>query len=300
MTISGEVPTQLVVAARTGFLAAMPESPVNASSPFVQVLTMGAKTVDLVDIGSAPMPTENKGRTQVKDFIEKKLLVKPKDWDITVSLSHNAMKDDQTGTLESKVKAAGENFPKHFDNLAFDALKNGNATTAYGACYDGLSFFNDAHIDAGAEYTTGQDNNYALAFSLANFKTARAAGRAFLDDRGEPLDIVHNTIVAHPDYEYDIEQLIRNQENASTTDRAINPYAGKMSAIYSAKITSGQWFLLNTSQTAKPLILVMREQPNLQSAWFDPNGPDGGMYYFKFFGRYNIFYGDWRLGVKGN
>jgi len=300
MTISGEVPTHLVVAARTGFLASLPESPVNASSPFVRVFPMGAKTVDLVDIGAAPMPTENKGRTQVKDFVEKKLLVKPKDWDITVSLSHNAMQDDQTGTLETKVKSAGENFPKHMDNLAFDALKNGNATTAYGACYDGLSFFNDAHIDAGGEYQTGQDNNLALAFSLANFKTARAAGRAVLDDRGEPLDIVHNTIIAHPDYEYDIEQLIRNQENYATGDRAFNPYAGKMSAIYSAKITSGQWFLLNTSQTAKPLILAMREAPNLQSAWFDPNGPDGGMYYFKFYARYNIFYGDWRLGVKGN
>lgn len=300
MTISGEVPSHLLVAAKTGFLAALPESPVNASSPFVRVLPMGAKSIDLVDIGSAPMPTENKGRTQVKDFIEKKLVVKPKDWDITVALSYNATMDDQTGELDSKVRAAGENFPKHMDNIAFDALKNGTAVTSYGAGYDGLSFFNDSHVDAGAEYTTVQDNNYALAFSLANFKTVRAAGRSFLDDRGEPLDIVHNTIVAHPDYEYDIEQLIRNVENAGTADRAMNPYAGKMSALYSAKITSGQYFLLNTSQIAKPLILAMRETPNLQSAWFDPNGPDGGMYYFKFYGRYNIFYGDWRLAIKGN
>lgn len=300
MTISGEVPAHLLVAAKTGFLAALPENPINASAPFVRVLPMGAKSIDLVDIGSAPMPTENKGRTQVKDFIEKKLTVTPKPWDITVSLSYNATMDDQTGELDSKVRAAGENFPKHMDNIAFDALKNGDTTTAYGACYDKLSFFNDAHVDDGAEYTTSQDNKLALPFSLANFKTVRAAGRAFLDDRGEPLDIVHNTIVAHPDYEYDIEQLIRNVENAGTADRAMNPYAGKMNAIYSAKITSGQYFLLNTSQVAKPLILAMRETPNLQSAWFDPNGPDGGMYYFKFYARYNIFYGDWRLAIKGN
>lgn len=300
MIISGNVPEHLVVAAQTGFLASLPEVPVNASKPFVRVLPMGAKSVDLVDLGAAPMPTENKGRTQVKSFIEKKLIVTPKNWDITVGLSYNASKDDQTGELETKVKGAGENFPKHMDNIAFDALKNGNATTSYGACYDGLPFFDDNHVDSGAEYTTVQDNKLALAFSLPNFKTVRAAGRAFVDDQGQPLDIVHNTIVAHPDYEYDIEQLIRNQENYSTADRAMNPYAGKMSAIYSAQITSGQWFLLNTSQTAKPLILAMREAPNLQSAWFDPNGPDGGMYYFKFYARYNIFYGDWRLAIKGN
>lgn len=300
MTISGEVPNHLLVAAQTGFLASLPEVPVNASSPFVRVLQMGAKSIDLVDLGSAPMPTESTGRTQVKQFIEKKMTVQPKDWDITVSLSYNATKDDQTGELETKVRAAGENFPRHMDNIAFDALKNGTATTAYGACYDGLAFFSASHVDKGAEYTSVQSNSKALAFSLPNFKTVRAAGRAFLDDQGQPLDIVHNTIVAHPDYEYDIEQLIRNQENYSTADRAINPYSGKMSAIYSAQITTGQYFLLNTSQSAKPLILAMRETPNLQSAWFDPNGSDGGMYYFKFYARYNIFFGDWRLAIKGN
>ena len=52
-------------------------------------------------------------------------------------------------------------------------------------------------------------------------------------------------------------------------------------------------------QPEKPLIMALREQPNLQSSWFVPNGPDGGLYYFKFFARYNVFYGDWRLAVRG-
>ena len=297
--ISGNVPTHLLVAARTGFIAAVEQVQLPWQR-FTRVLDMNAKSIDLVDLGAAPMPTENKGRTQARDFIEKKLVVTPKDWDITVSLSHNAMQDDQTGTLESKVRAAGENFQRHLNNIAFDAINVGNATTTYGACYDGLSFFNDAHVDAGAEYTTTQDNNYALAFSFDNFKTVRAAGRAFLDDQGEPLDLVHNLIVAHPDYEYEIENLIGNPERYDQTDRARNVYQGKMQAVYSTKITTGRWFLLNADQPVKPLIMAMREQPNLQSAWFDPNGPDGGLYYFKFFARYNVFYGDWRLGIKGN
>lgn len=298
--ISGNVPSHLLVAAKTGFLASIPEVPMRAASEFVRVLPMGAKSVDLVDLGAAPMPVENKGRTTVQDFIEKKLTVTPKNWDITVGLSYNATQDDQTGSLETKVRGAGENFVRHIDNMAFDALKNGTATTSYGAGYDGLAFFSASHVDAGAAYQTVQSNSKSLAFSLANFKTVRAAGRAFVDDQGQPLDIVHNLIVAHPDYEYDIEQLIRNQETSGTANRDINPYAGKMRAIYSAQITSGQWFLLNASQTAKPLILAMREQPALQDAWFDPNGPDGGMYYFKFYARYNVFYGDWRLAIKGN
>ena len=298
MTISGNVPGHLETAARVGFLAAIEQTQLPYER-FTRQLDMGAKSIDLVDLGAAPMPTNNKGRTQVRDFIEKKLIVTPKDWDITVSLSHNAMMDDQTGTLEPKVRSAGENFKRHMNNIAFDALNVGDATTGYGACYDGLSFFNDAHVDAGAEYTTGQDNNYALAFSFDNFKTVRAAGRSFLDDQGEPLDLVHNLIVAHPDFEYEIENLIGNPERYDQTDRARNVYQGKMSAVYSTKITSGNWMLLNADQPVKPLIMAMRELPNLQSAWFDPNGPDGGLYYFKFYARYNIFYGDWRLAVRG-
>jgi len=58
--------------------------------------------------------------------------------------------------------------------------------------------------------------------------------------------------------------------------------------------------LAATGETAKPILVSMREQPNLQSAWFDPMGGDGGMYYFKFYGRYNVHYGDWRLAALGN
>lgn len=235
------------------------------------------------------MPTRNKGRAQVQDFIEKYLRVEPLDWDITVGLSHNAMKDDKTGSLESKVRSSGDNFRRDMSNKCFDALNVGDATTSYGACYDGLSFFNDSHIDKGADYQTAQDNLYALDLTLTNFKTVRAAGRSFLDDRGEPVDLMHNLIVCHPDEEFEAAQITGNFQDSTTADRAVNPYAGKVSYITSAKLTSGSWSLVDTTRPAKPVYLAVREEPNLQSAWFDPNGPDGGMYYFKFYARYNVF-----------
>jgi hypothetical protein len=47
-------------------------------------------------------------------------------------------------------------------------------------------------------------------------------------------------------------------------------------------------------------LVVIREAPNLQSAWFDPEAADGGRYYFKFYARYNHYYGDWRTAMMGN
>ena len=179
--ISGNVPQHLVVAARTGFLETVNNGD-PAYAPIATVLNMGAKSVDLVDLGAAPMPTKNRGRMQVRDFIERKLTVTPADWDITVGISYNAVRDDQTGNLNNKVRGAGSNFNRHIAQKAFQALNDGDATTNYGAAYDGLSFYNDAHVDKGAEYSTGQDNKYALPLSIDNFETVKVAASLFRDD----------------------------------------------------------------------------------------------------------------------
>ena len=147
--ISGNVPQHLVVAARSGFLETVTR-PDPAYAPIASVLNMNAKSIDLVDLGNAPMPTRNRGRTQMRDYIERKLTVTPLDWDITVPISYNAVRDDQTGTLDTKVRGAGSNFNRHIAQKAYQALNDGDATTNYGAGYDGLSFFNDSHVDKGA------------------------------------------------------------------------------------------------------------------------------------------------------
>ena len=83
---------------------------------------MTAASVDLVDLGAAPMPTNSKNGITVQDMVERTLTVKPTDWDITVWISHNAVKDDQTSSLERKVRNAGQNFQKHINKRVFEVL----------------------------------------------------------------------------------------------------------------------------------------------------------------------------------
>jgi len=297
--ISGNVPQHLLVAARTGFLTtAMPEVP--AYAPIASVLNMDAKSIDLVDIGASPMPTSNKGRPQVQDYIEKTMTVTPKDWDITVYISHNAVKDDKTGELERKVRSAGENFQLHISNLAFQALNDGDATTNFGAGYDGLSFFNDSHVDKGAAYSTTQDNKYALTLSLDNFETVRVAGRKFRQDQGEFVGYNHKLLIVPPELERTAANICVNKDAFDTANREMNPYAGQMNYLVHPKLDSTAWVLVDDSVSIKPILIAMREQPNLQSAWFDPEAADGGRYYFKFYARYNHYYGDWRVALMGN
>jgi phage major head subunit gpT-like protein len=298
MPISGMVPTHLVVAAKSGFLAAVP----NIKLPWQQIanqMPIGTKSQELVDLGAAPMPKKVVGRTQLQDYVERKLTVTPDSWELTVGLSYNAEQDDQTGSLLTKVKGAAENFQKHVNNLVFDALDKGDLAT-YGYCYDGLVFYSASHKDKGAQYQTNQSNLGALGLTFDNFKTTRIAASKLLDDQGEPVNFNHNLLVVPPDYEYEAAQITQNPARFATADRTVNPYSGKVDFVLSPKINSTAWFLVAGGESAKPIIVAMRENPTLQSAWFDPEGPDGGFYYFKYYARYVVVYGDWRLAFMGN
>jgi phage major head subunit gpT-like protein len=296
MPISGNVPQHLVVGARTGFLTGLKA----LDLPYKRiagVVDSTARTLDLTDMGAIPMPTE--GTPVVQDMAERALSVKARDWSTVVKVSYNVLRYDQTGQIDSKARGAGERFQTHINGLVFKALDAGDGTT-YGACYDGLSFFNDSHVDKAASYTTAQDNNFALALSGPNFNTNYNLATQFRDDKGEFVEHTYDLLVVSPALRYEAAQITGNAEDYTTANRALNPYSGMLQYIVSPNMNSTAWAILATSETQKPLYVGMWEQPALQDAWFDPLASDGGMYYFKFFASYNIFYGDWRLAALGN
>jgi phage major head subunit gpT-like protein len=296
--ISGNVPQHLVVAARTGFLTTA-APPVPAYAPIATTIDMNAKSVDLVDLGGAPMPLRNRGRFQLQDFIEKKMTVTPLDWDITVFISHNAVQDDQTGSLDRKVRSAGDNFQRHIAQQAFQALNDGDAVTNFGAAYDGKAFYANDHVDAGAAYATAQDNLDAQTLSLTNLGPIYIKAQKTRDDQGSFTQYNYDLLVVSPDLATLAYQITRPQGSVETLTNA-NPYGGVLKYIVAPQLDTNAWILVASSENIKPIIIAMREQPNLQSAWFDPEAPDGGRYYFKFYARYNHFYGDWRLAYMGN
>jgi phage major head subunit gpT-like protein len=262
-------------------------------------LDMGAKQVDLVDLGAAPMPKASKSGVTVQDMIEKTKQVTVEDWDITVWISQNAINDDQTGSLERRVRGAGENFQKHLNKRVFDVLNGGDGTT-YGLCYDGQEFFDSDHVDAGADYQTNQDNENALVLSLDNFETVWVAAQATVDDQGEYTEYVYDLLVCHPSLKRVAAQIADNMEAYDTANREMNPFTGQITYVTVPYLDSTAWHLIASNESVKPIIVAMREAPHLQSAWFDPKAPDGGRHYFKFFARYDMHYGDWRLAYQGN
>lgn len=296
--ISGNVPTHLIVGARTGFLNALKDVPMPWQR-IANTVTMGSKTVDLVDLGAAPMPVQDKGQGPAQDFIETNLQIKSTPWTLKVWISYNAVQDDQTGTLDNRARAAGVNFQKHLNNRVFTALNGGDGAT-YGLCYDGQYFFDSDHKDKGAQYQTNQSNVNALALSLDNFSTVNIAAQKYLDDQGEFCGYSGDLLVVPPDLEYTAAQICMNPTAYDTANREANPFSGKREYIVTPQFDTTAWALLDSKEPIKPMIVAMREQPNLQDTWFDPDAADGGRYYFKFYARYEVFFGNWRLATLGN
>ncbi len=296
--ISGNVPKHLVVGARTGFLNGLRRREYEWQR-VAETLNMTAATEQLVDIGAAPMPKESKGGMTIQAFIERQITISPTDWDITVWISHNAVKDDLTGDLDRRVRASGENFQKHLNARVFTALNAGDGTT-FGSAYDTQDFFDSDHVDKGAQYTTAQDNEGALALSLNNYETSLVAAQKFRDDQGQFTSFNYDLIVVSPELQREAANIAENPQDYATANRAVNPFASGLDFIVAPEMDATAYILIASNESHKPMIVGMKEQPNLQHAWFDPDQPEGGYFFFKFFARYNVAYGDWRLAFQGN
>ena len=307
---------------RAGFLAGM-----KTYSPLRSAFTVEPKSDGAFeiygDLGALPWPRQNGGQPgsggadartghpQVSGLHEggpitvlggneRGLVVFNQDWDIPVGIRHNAINDNRVGGLDDWARAAGTRFEQHKDYLAFDALNRGEATTSYGACYDGLSYFNDAHIDRGAEYQTAQDNKFALSLSLDNFETVRVAAGKFRDDRGQPSGFSHTLLIHALDLERTAAQITSNVEDYATANRARNPYANRITGLSAPGnwLDSTAWFVVDPSQPQKPIILQVREAAQL--VFWDDHSQGSGIRYYKWLARYVAAYGDWRLSAQGN
>lgn len=275
------------------------------------------------DLGDQPWPVQNGGKLgssgtdartgaqitgdlhmgaqpQVFGTSERAILVYPVDWEVTVGVTHNAINDDSTGDLEGWARGASLQFEKHKDYMSFAALNGGDGTT-YGLCYDGLYFFSNSHVDPGAEYTTVQDNLYGLTLTLDNFKAAKIAASKFLDSRGKPKGLNHSLLVVPPDLEYEAFQIASNPNAYDTGNNERNPYSGRTQVLVAPGgfVDTTSWFLVDPTGPRKPIMLVVRQQPQLAIVDNELAG-DGGVRYYKWHARYNFVYGDWRLALMGN
>jgi phage major head subunit gpT-like protein len=297
MAISGNLPKHLEVAARTGVLGARAQD----NMPYRRVameVDLTAASTTFVDLGGLPVPTQDP--KAVDTMIEKGKTVEPTDWHVTVSLSQNAIDDDQTGMIESRFRDILPAFQRHINDLTFIVLNAGDTATYGTGITNETEFFADAHLYPGGSNTTAQDNLNALTLSDDNFNTVWVAMRQRKDDAGNFYNLNPNLLIVSPTNNKIAANITGNPQSYDTANREMNPYAGGTQYFTVPQFDTTAWVLIDENYSVKPMFVAIRKRPMLQNMWFDSQQPDGGKHYFKFHGRYVIGFGDPLLATMGN
>lgn len=221
-------------------------------------------------LGQSPSLEEWVDERKLKSVLEYEYKIPNKDYEATLQVDRNALKDDRMGAVKTRIDDLGRKARIHPRKLFFQAIEAGTVAL----CYDGQPFFSASH-EEGASGT--QSNIHVGAgVTLANLKTDLDAVETKMlslkDDTGEPWNEgeIKIGVVCHPTlkgkfHELNTLGLIANTENSMK---------GRISQItYSSRLSdTNDWYLADVSEGLKPLIKQKRQDPEFTSLEGDSEG----------------------------
>lgn len=223
-----------------------------------------------------------------------------KDFESTIEVDRNTLKDDRYGEIVVQVQMLAESARRYYGERAFTVYTEGDQST-YGLCYDGKEFFDAAHAE-GTVYTTAQSNLGSSALSETSLSATKALMRKFRNDRGKKLGVTPDTLIVGPD----LESLAIQLTKSGTTDSSGNGTGSATGLInpskdqYKVLVTEffeddDSWILAKTGGINKPLIFQNRQETEF--AALEGNSEQGFMrkkYLYGVDNRFEFGYGNWR------
>jgi phage major head subunit gpT-like protein len=224
-------------------------------------------------------------------------------YEATLEVDRDEIADDKTGQIRIRIAEMAERAATHKDYLIAQLLINGE--TAGFESYDGVSFFNDAHVSgaSGAQdnrlssEATDPDNPATEEFKTG-LKIAIAALLGFKDDQGEPMSLSATRLVCVVPTTMYLTAL--EAVNATMVNGTSNAVAGAARIIAFPWLTdASKWYLLKTDGVVRPFIFQDREPVEFTALTEES---DEGFRREKFLygvrARYRIAYGYWQHAVR--
>ncbi|MFQ5463588.1 MAG: Mu-like prophage major head subunit gpT family protein [Phycisphaerae bacterium] len=226
-------------------------------------------------------------------------------YESTIEVDRDEIADDKTGQIRIRIGLLGEQAATHKDFLIAQLLINGE--TAGFNSYDGVSFFNDAHVSG----DSGPQDNKLTSVAVApdtptteEFKTALMAALGammnFKNDRGDPLALSATGLVCVVPTTMFFTAM--EAVNATVINNASNVLQGVARVISFPWLTDlSKWYLLKTDGVIRPIIFQDREPLEFTALTEDS---DEGFRREKFLygvrARYRMAYGYWQFAVRVN
>ena len=183
------------------------------------------------------------------------------DWEATLEVERNHIKDDTLGVYGPQAEMAGYSAKQLPDEIVSE-LKN---KAFENKCYDGQYFYDTDHpVDDGNGVTQSVSNKGTAPLSAASralaeagYGAARTAIMTFKDNDGRPLALIPNVLEVPSALETVGRSLL---ENEKLDDGKPNPYRNTARLLVNPRLTSDTaWFLHVTTMPVKPFIFQDRE-----------------------------------------
>ena len=224
-------------------------------------------------------------------------------YEATIEVDRDEISDDQTGQIRVRVGELAQRAATHKDYLISQLLISGG--TAGFTSYDGVAFFNDAHVSGSSG---SQDNNLTSDVvdpndpTVPEFKTAlkqaMSTMMSFNDDQGEPLPIAASGLVCvvPPTMFFTALESI----NATLINNTTNVLSGAAKVISMPWLTdASMWYLLKTDGVLRPFIFQDREPIQFDAiAEGSELEFNKGIHRYGTRARYRLTYGEWRHCIK--
>ena len=287
---------------RQNFLAAQKETLIQ------QIATTIPSTTDTESynwLGTVPGFTEWLGDRQMSGLNDFSFSIKNKDWANGLEVDRNAISDNKLGMYQPQIAMLAREAARHPDELLLATLIEGEGTAGPTLAYDGQFFFDTDH----AEGTSGnQDNDLAgngvtPTLLQTDYETGRAAMRNFVDDRGRPLGVVPDTILAPPALEGPFRQVLNSEFFPTTAGdgASSNQWKGAAKLLISEYLTdSNDWYLLSLGGPIRPFIFQTRQavQFTAITAPTAENVFHRRKFQYGADARYNVGFGMWQMAIK--
>lgn len=274
-------------------------------------------------MGSVPQMREFGAERQGKGVNVESYDVENRKYEITLEVDRDEISDDQTGQINLRIQDMAKRAASHKDSLLGTLILNGASTGFNG--YDGVSFFNDAHISG---LSGAQDNDATFDISARqpsepntptdpSPNTIRSAVAdvlglmaMFQDDYGEFKRTGQTQIIVccRPEVYFIFNQALNAgllsslSTSGGSTNTSILPgtAGGVPKVIPVPEITSVDFFyVFDVGGGVKPFILQDREPIEFNSLEADSDeGFRREKYLYGIRARYRLTYGDPLMGFR--
>lgn len=232
----------------------------------------GSTNVDQIVVDGMPALREWTGARQVQGARAYRNNVALRKWEKTIELPIEYVRGDKQGEVGRFLQRFVESERFMFDRICISSGLVANVTG-----YDGVSLMNNSHGNVGTGGTS--DNLETAALNYGIFRTAQQKLTEMMDEAAEPLNIAPTLLLVGTASAEVAKQVTGSEKimgigddgllvasGGSGLDNGVggllpNYIGGGVAVAVSPRITGNEWFLMDTSKGAKPLVLYVFSAP---------------------------------------